>query len=150
MLTTNKPLPGPDVESAPYWSACRDHRLTMQRCSDCQHYQYPPATFCEKCRSPKSGWVEVSGRGKVFSWIVVRHPIPREVFGDMVPYVVALIELEEGPRLASNIIDCDVEAVTDGMAVEVVFEDVTPEISLPKFRPAVTASSASKSGKLTN
>ena len=143
-MTTNKPLPAPDVESAPFWSACRDHRLTMQCCSECEHHQYPPATFCEKCRSSKLRWVAVSGRGSVFSWIVVRHPIPSDVFGDVVPYVVALIELEEGPRMASNVIGCDVEAITDGMAVEVVFEDVTPEVSLPRFRPAAGATALLK------
>ena len=146
-MTTNKPLPGPDVESAPFWSACKEHRLTMQYCVDCHHQQYPPVTFCEKCRSAKTSWGDVSGRGKVYSWIVVRHPIPSDVFGDVVPYVVALIELEEGPRMASNIVGCDVESITDGMAVEVVFDDVTPEISLPKFRPAGGASSVLSSGK---
>jgi len=135
-MTTNKPLPGLDIESAPYWQACHDHRLKVMRCADCMQYRYPPTVFCDNCRSPNSELVEVSGRGKVYSWIVVRHPIPREVFGDVVPYVVAMIELEEGPRLATNIIDCNVDAVTDGMPVEVVFDDVTPEISLPKFRPA--------------
>lgn len=139
MITTNKPLPGPDVESQPYWAACREHRLSLPRCSDCQHYRYPPTFYCDKCRSSNCEWVDVSGRGTVFTWIVVRHPIPREVFGDMVPYVVALVELEEGPRIASNIIGCDVDAIAAGMAVEVVFEDVTPEVTLPKFRPAGSA-----------
>jgi uncharacterized OB-fold protein len=76
----------------------------------------------------------------VFSWIVVVHPIPREIYADEVPYVVALIDLEEGARMASNIVGCAPGDVTAGMPVEVVFEKLTEEITLPKFRPAVGAS----------
>jgi uncharacterized OB-fold protein len=80
--------------------------------------------------------VKASGRGTVYSWIVVERPIPAEVYGDDVPYVVALIELDEGVRLPSNLIDCAPAEITGGLAVEVVFDDVTPEVTLPKFRPA--------------
>ena len=76
-----------------------------------------------------------SGRGTVFSWIMVRHPVPAEVYGADVPYTVALIDLEEGVRMASNVVGCDPEALHAGMRVSVHFDDVTPEISLPRFKP---------------
>ena len=133
-MTTNKPLPGPDVESAPFWSACLEHRLTVQKCTSCGHHQFPAAVFCDSCRKDSLSWEDVSGRGKVFSWIVVRHPIPKEIFGDAVPYVVALIELEEGPRIASNIEGCAIDAITADMPVTVFFDDVTDGVTLPKFR----------------
>ena len=76
-----------------------------------------------------------SGRGTVFSWIVVVHPVPKEVYRDDVPYVVALVELEEGVRMPTNIIGCDPQAITADMAVEVVFDQVADDLVLPRFRP---------------
>jgi uncharacterized OB-fold protein len=80
--------------------------------------------------------MESSGHGRVFSWIVVRHPVPREVYAADVPYVVALIELDEGVRIASNIVGIEPEKVTANMPVRVIFKPVTPEITLPIFEPA--------------
>jgi uncharacterized OB-fold protein len=91
--------------------------------------------LCPKCRAAEAGWVRASGRGKVYSWIVVVHPVPREIWADKVPYVVALVELEEGVRLATNIVECDPGSIAAEMPVEVVFEDVVPEVTLAKFRP---------------
>ena len=82
----------------------------------------------------QSKWVAASGRGRLYSWIVVRHPIPREIYAGEVPYVVALVDLEEGVRIATNM-TCAPEDLTGDMPVEVVFDDVTPELTLPRFRP---------------
>ncbi len=131
----NKPVPVPDADTEPFWSACREGRLRVQCCSECGAKRLPPERFCPKCHGAESEWQDVSGKGKVYSWIVVRHPVPGDVYGADVPYVVALIDLAEGVRMASNIIDCDPDAVTADMAVEVVFEAVTNDITLPKFRP---------------
>lgn len=131
-----KPLPAPDPDSAPFWQACREHELIVQRCAECGEHRYPPRPVCPQCRSRASDWARSAGMGRVFSWIVVRHPVPREVYGDDVPYVVALIELDEGVRMASNIIGCKPDEVRAGMRVEIVFDDVTAEVTLPKFRPA--------------
>jgi uncharacterized protein len=131
-----RPIPVPDHQSAPFWQACRENRLSLQVCGECGTHRYPPRPVCPQCRSRQVLWSEVSGRGKVFSWITVVHPVPREVYAADVPYVVALIDLEEGARIASNIIGCDPSAVHGGMDVEVVFDDVTSEVTLPKFRPA--------------
>ena len=132
----NKPVPVPDADTEPFWSACREGRLSVQCCSGCGAKRLPPERFCPKCHAAESEWRDVSGRGKVYSWIVVRHPVPGDVYAGDVPYVVALIDLAEGVLMASNIIDCDPDAVTAEMAVEVVFEAVTDDITLPKFRPS--------------
>ncbi|MBM3489978.1 MAG: Zn-ribbon domain-containing OB-fold protein [Alphaproteobacteria bacterium] len=131
-----KPLPVPDPDSEPFWQGCKRHRLLLRRCTDCGRLRYPPGPVCAHCGSRAGEWREASGRGRVYSWIVVRHPVPQEVFAAEVPYVVALIELEEGVRLASNLVGCPPEAVAADMPVAVTFEDVSETISLPKFRPA--------------
>jgi uncharacterized OB-fold protein len=107
----------------------------LQRCTDCGHIRFPPTRFCSRCRSVKCEWIASKGHGRVFSWIVVRHPVPREVYAQEVPYVVALIELDEGVRIPSNIVDCKPEDVSAGMPVSVIFRTVTPEVTLPLFQP---------------
>lgn len=131
-----KPLPVVDVESKPFWDGCRQGKLMLQRCANCGKHRFPPTYFCASCRSPAHMWVESSGRGEVFSWIVVRHPVPREVYAGEVPYVVALITLAEGARIVSNIIGIAPEKVTAGMPVRVVFRPATSDITLPLFEPA--------------
>jgi hypothetical protein len=131
-----KPLPAPDPESAPFWEACKAHTLKIVRCLDCGHVRFPPTSFCPHCQSARHKWVEASGKATVFSWIVVRHPVPKDVYAGDVPYIVALVTLEEGVRMPTNIIDCAPEAVTANMKLTVRFRDVTPEISLPVFAPA--------------
>lgn len=135
MTDYTKPLPVPDADSAPYWEGCRAHKLLLQRCDACASFRFPASQVCPHCTSREAQWVQSSGRGKVFSWIVVRHPVPAEVYAAEVPYTVALIDLDEGVRMASNLIGCDPDAVTDGMRVSVQFDDVTTAISLPKFKP---------------
>jgi uncharacterized OB-fold protein len=139
MSTYPKPLPAVDADSRSFWEGCRAHRLMLQRCGDCGRCRFPSAPFCPHCQSISASWIEASGRASVFSWIVVRHPVPKDIYAGDVPYVVALIELAEGVRMASNIVGCRPEDVTAGMALEVVYDAVTPEITLPKFRPLGTA-----------
>ncbi|MCC7273772.1 MAG: OB-fold domain-containing protein [Alphaproteobacteria bacterium] len=136
MTAYGKPLPVPDADSRHFWAGCRSHRLLLQRCRSCGTHRFPAGALCPACRSREADWIESRGRGTVFSWITVRHPVPRDVYAADVPYVVALVDLEEGVRMATNIVGCAPEEVTAGMPVEVAFEDVTAEISLPRFRPA--------------
>ena len=131
-----KPLPVPDAISAPYWEACRRHELILQRCAACGSFRFPPASMCSSCGSRKAEWQRASGRGRVYSWNVVVHPIPRDVYAHDVPYVVALVELDEGVRIPTNIVDCDPHRLEADMPVEVVFDDVTDAVTLPKYRPA--------------
>lgn len=128
-----KPVPRPAPESVPYWEAAREHRLALPKCEDCGHRWFPPSRTCPHCLSAQVAFADVSGRGNVYSFVTF-HRVYHPAFEDEVPYVVALIELEEGPRLLSNIVDIARDDVRCEMPVEVVFEDVG-ETTIPKFRP---------------
>ena len=133
MVEYSKPLPEMTPDNQPFWDACKRHELSLQRCQDCGHFRLP-SPICPNCLSMNSEWVRVSGRGKVYTWVLIYqryHP----AFAEDIPYNVAMVELEEGPRLITNIVDCRDEDIRLGMEVEVVFEDVTDEVTLPKFKP---------------
>jgi uncharacterized OB-fold protein len=134
MFVLEKPLPRPTEDSAPYWEAARLGELRMQRCGDCGHVRFPPSILCARCLSDKSDWIRLSGRGKVFSWIVI-HQSQHPAFNPDAPYNVAIVELEEGPRLHTNLVDVDNAEIHIDMPVEVVFDKVNDEVTLPKFRP---------------
>ena len=129
-----KRLPQPTRETQPFWDGCRDRKLLIQHCADCGHYQFYPRIVCGSCMSDRVEWVQATGRGTVASFTIVRRPVS-EAYAAEVPYVVALIQLEEGPTMMSNVIQCDPERVAIGMPVEVIFEDWSDEITVPKFRP---------------
>lgn len=130
--TYTKPLPAQDAGSRRYWQAAREHRLEIPRCLDCERHHFYPRELCPHCSSPRLEWSEVSGRGTIYSFTVARRPAG-PAFRDEVPYVVALVELEEGPRMLSNVVGADPDSVAIGQPVRVVFEDVTEEVTLPKF-----------------
>ncbi len=133
-MDTNKPLPIPNADNKPFWDACAQHELKFQKCLVCGKIRWPAAFICPDCHSEKSDWVQVSGRGKVYSYAVY-HQLFHPGFEKDLPYVTASIELEEGPRLLSNIVNCPSDQVYCEMPVILVWEDVNPEISLPKFQP---------------
>ena len=128
-----KPKPRPAPESLPYWQAAREHRLALPKCEDCQKFWFPPSRTCPHCLSTKFSFENVSGKGKIFSFVTF-HRVYRPAFANDVPYVVALIELDEGPRLLSNIMGVTHDQVKCEMRVEVVFDDYDEEISIPKFK----------------
>jgi uncharacterized OB-fold protein len=130
-----KPLPSPTAVSRPYWEGAREHRLTLPSCRRCGDRFFYPRAVCPRCLSDEIDWLPASGSGVVYSFTIIRQATTRGFEGD-VPYAYAIIELEEGVRLQSNVVGCAPEDVRCGMAVEVVFDDVTPEITLPRFRPA--------------
>ena len=134
MFAIEKPLPRATEDSAPYWEAARKSELRMQKCLDCSHVRFPPALLCAECLSEKAEWVKLSGRGTVFSWIVV-HQSQHPAFNADTPYNVAIIQLEEGPRLHTNLVDCANDQIHIGMPVEVIFDKINDEVTLPKFRP---------------
>lgn len=129
-----KPLPFVSEVNRPYWDAARRHELVLQRCQECGHYRYPPGDTCPRCLSDRLAWVKVSGRGSIYTWVVF-HQVYHQAFANDAPYAVVVVQLEEGARLVTNLVDCKAEDIEIGMAVEVVFDDVTEEITLPKFRP---------------
>ncbi len=130
-----KPLPQKDTLSAPFWDALHAHVLKFQRCADCSRYAFPPVSHCPGCLSTQLVWTPVSGKGKVQAAVTVEHaPLP--AFKADTPYNVALVDLEEGVRVWTNVVGCAPADVACDMPVEAVFEDVTPEHTLLKFRPA--------------
>jgi uncharacterized OB-fold protein len=131
-----KNLPHPNPETAPYWEGCREQKLLIQRCSSCGHHQFYPRILCTECTSQQVEWVSACGRGKVVSFTIVRQAIS-EAYAADVPYVIALIQLDEGPTMMSNVIQSDPESVMVGMPVEVIFEAWSEEITVPKFCPLV-------------
>jgi uncharacterized OB-fold protein len=135
MADYNKPLPNMSNErTRPYWEAAKRHELRMQRCPSCGYVRYPPAPRCPECLEENDEWVLLSGRGKIWSFNVYHH-IFNQAFKDEIPYNVALVELEEGPRLLSNIVGVPNDLLHVDMPVEVAFDDVTDEVALVKFRP---------------
>ena len=128
-------LPTPDDETQPFWDAARDRRLLIKRCDDCGETYFYPRTFCPACWSDRTSWVEASGRATLYTYSIVhRNDLPP--FPDRVPYVAAVVDLEEGPRMMSNVVDCPVEDLAVGMPLVVTFRHETDEMTLPVFRPA--------------
>ena len=129
-----KPLPRIDEESRGFWEALTRHELYFQRCRDCGTKRLYPRALCTACLSSATEWVRASGRGIVYSFTVT-HQNQSPGFRDELPYVLAIVELEEGPRLMTNVVGCAPDAVRIGLPVQAVFEDVTPEVTLLKVRP---------------
>ena len=132
-----KPLPRPlsPELTRPFWEAAKRHELRMPRCTTCDYVFFYPRSECPRCLSTHLEWVKVSGRARLHSFTVVQQPA-NAAFRDDVPYVYAVVQLDEGPRLVSNIVQCDIEALRVDMPLEAVFDDVTPEWTLVKFKPA--------------
>ena len=129
-------LPQPTPETKPYWDAAREGRLLLPWCEDCGQPHFYPRNICPHCGGARLAWRQASGRGRLHTY-VINHK-PAEGFEDRVPYVIAVVELEEGPRLMTNIdiADPTPETLRIDMAVEVAFRAVTETVTLPVFRPA--------------
>ena len=118
---------------APFWDALRRHELVVQECTACGHLGFIPTELCPACHSPATAWVPVSGRATVYTYTVV-HRAPTPAYQADAPYALAYVELEEGPRMPGRLVDVDLTAVEVGMPVEVVFDDVAPDLTLYRFR----------------
>ena len=134
-MTPTKPLPQPDAESREFWEGVKARELKLQRCGPCRRFRFYPRAVCPHCLSGEFEWVTASGRGTLYSFTVC-HRAASEAFAADVPYIVALVELDEGVRLLSNLIGCPHDQARVGMPVEVVFEDASSDITLYKYRPA--------------
>jgi uncharacterized OB-fold protein len=119
--------------STPFWDGVKRHELELQRCSDCHRWLVPPRPMCPSCQSADSEWVAVSGRGTVYSWVTYAES-PHPGFGS--PHTVVLVELDEGPRLVSNLVGIPEADLEIGLPVSVVFEDVDDDLTLFKFERA--------------
>ena len=136
MADYRKPIPQPTPETQPFWDGTKVGELRLQRCDACRNVIFPPRRFCPKCTSRSVSWFKASGKGKLWSYVINHRPAPG--FEADAPYAIAVVKLDEGPTLMTNIVDCPQtpEALELDMPVEVVFEAVSETISLPRFRPA--------------
>jgi uncharacterized OB-fold protein len=134
MAEYKKPLPAISSLSAPYWDGLKQRAVKLQRCDGCHKLWYPPGPFCPNCWSRNFTWEKLTGRGKVNSWVVFHQAYFSSV-KDEIPYNVAEVELDEGPRLLTNLVGIDNADIKIGMPVEVIFDDVTDDVTLAKFRP---------------
>ncbi|HEX8969463.1 MAG TPA: Zn-ribbon domain-containing OB-fold protein [Chloroflexota bacterium] len=130
-----KLIPGLSPLTEPYWAGARRGELLIQRCQACGQQWHPPLPRCPACHSADITWTPVSGRGHVYTYTVVYHAT-HVAMADKVPYISALVELEEGPRVLTNLRNCTEDEVRVGMPVRLRFEALTPEITLPQFEPA--------------
>jgi uncharacterized protein len=133
------PAPAPQVmpEIKTYWDATAEGRLLLPRCEDCQTVVWYPRPFCPECASLRIGWFEASGRGHVYSFTVNRRgQADLPAYREAGQYVLAYVELEDGPRVMTNIVECDPDGVAIGQKVEAVFHDTGQGTALLRFKPA--------------
>ena len=134
MSTAAKPVPEVTEELRPFFAAARENRLVVQRCEGCGRRRFPPREICSECLCRDARWVESVGLGTVVSFNVM-HQVYHPAFAAEVPYAVVLVELEDGGRMIANVVDCPLDRLAIGMAVEAVFEKRSDEVALPQFRP---------------
>ena len=137
MADYTKPLPVPDPLTKTYWDSVKAHAMQLQQCADCSKFVFYPRSVCPHCGSRNLNWKAVSGRGKVYGF-TISYQKNMPGFGADAPYAIALVELDEGARLMTNLVgvDPDPTKIKVGMDVVVHYDDVTDAITLPKFRPA--------------
>ena len=126
------PPPVPSLDNQYWFDKCKEHVLVLQQCRECKAFSHPPRPNCTNCGSSDLNWVESTGKGTIFTFTVTRQPVSRPLVG-RTPWIVVEVELEEGVHMISNLIDVDCDDLQIGMAVEVVFDQVDDEITLPKF-----------------
>jgi uncharacterized OB-fold protein len=134
MTDYKKPVPAVTDELRPFFAAAKQRQLVVQRCHGCGAYRFPPRELCSACLCREADWAPVTGRGEVFSFNVM-HQVYHPGFADEVPYAVVIVRLDEGAKLTSNLVGVRPADVCIGMRVHVVFEDITDEVTLPKFAP---------------
>jgi uncharacterized OB-fold protein len=127
-------LPTPDNDSSDFWAAAREERFLIKRCSDCGRAHYYPRPFCPHCWSTKVEWEEASGRGELYTYSVV-HSNDLPPFHQRVPYVAAIVDLEEGPRAMTNVVDCEFDDLQIGMPLQVAFREISDDYTIPVFKP---------------
>ena len=134
MSNGDRVIPTPTPETKHYWDGAKDGKLILQKCNDCSANYFPPRPFCPKCGSRSVKEFQASGKGSLYSYVINHLPSP----GFTPPFAIAVVELEEGPRLMSNIVECEQtpEALELDMPLEVTFEKLNDDITLPQFKPA--------------
>jgi uncharacterized OB-fold protein len=138
MTTPALPAPAPAVnpETKVYWDATLEGKLMLRKCNACGTVNWYPRSLCPACGSFDTGWIQAAGHGTIYSFAITRRG--QGAYASAAPYVLAYVELDEGPRMMTNIVDCDPDALRIGDSVEVVFHDTGAGAALPRFRPAGT------------
>ncbi len=137
-MDIDRPLPNPMTpEAKPFWDGCREGKLMLPKCADCGHVYFYPRVVCPKCHSRNVTWIQSRGRGKLHAFEIAYQAF-QKAWKIKPPWVLAMVELDEGPRMLSNLVNVepDPKVVRCDMPVEVVFTKLTDEITLPLFRPA--------------
>jgi len=128
-------LPAPDFETEAFWAGCREGRFLIRHCDGCGEDHFYPRPFCPKCWSDDVEWKQAAGTGTLYTYSIVRqNDLPP--FPERVPYVAAIVELDEGPRVMTNIEGCAFDELEIGMRVTVAFKQLTGEVTIPVFRRA--------------
>ncbi|OAO04864.1 hypothetical protein A8B75_06910 [Sphingomonadales bacterium EhC05] len=129
-----KPLPRPqDPVEQEFWDRCQDGNLYFQRCSECDTFRHLPRYMCAKCGSPEFSWEQSSGMGTLFSWTITHQALHPAFAGD-IPFIAAVVELDEGVRMATRLVDCDHDKLELDLPVELDFETISTDFRLPVFR----------------
>ena len=137
-MEVERPIPQPITpESKPYWDGMKESKLMLPKCQDCGKVHFYPRAFCPHCHSHNLTWVQASGKGTLYSFEILHRPFNRAVKVPT-PYVLAMVELEEGPRMLSNLVNVepDPKVVKCDMPVEIVYSKLTDDITIPLFQPA--------------
>jgi uncharacterized protein len=129
-----KPVPVPDEISAPFFDGARDGKLMLQHCTACSQWSFPVRERCPHCFAAELEWRQASGRGTLYTFTIM-HQVMNPGFASSVPYNIAQVDLEEGVRMVSNVVDIPNDSLQIGMRLQAVFEDVGDNVTLPKFRP---------------
>jgi uncharacterized protein len=135
-------LPTPDDGTQPWWDATAQGKLLCVRCADCKELHYYPRPFCPRCGGDSVSWEQVSGEAILYTWSIV-HQNDLPPFNQKVPYVAAVIDLVEGPRMMTNVVGCEFDDLRVGMSLQVEFEDIGEGFNIPVFRPKATAGATS-------
>ncbi|HJO02701.1 MAG TPA: OB-fold domain-containing protein [Acidobacteriota bacterium] len=135
-MTMEKPLPIPTPRTQPFWDALREHQVRLQRCSECQTLIYYPRSHCTHCLSEKLAWEDIGGEGTLYTYTVARRPT-HPLFADEVPQLIIVVELEEGVRLTSTLVNGLEEDLEIGMRLKPVFEDIPDhDVTMLRYEPA--------------
>ncbi len=135
MATARYDLPIPDAYTQEWWNATADGRLLIVRCATCHEAHYYPRSFCPRCGGSEVSWEEASGDAVLYTWSIV-HQNDLPPFNELVPYVAAIVDLAEGPRMMTNVVDCEFDQLRVGMPLRLAFRDMTEDYRVPVFRPA--------------
>lgn len=133
-----RPLPQPNADTKPFWDGCREQKLMFQKCGECGHVRWPASFLCPLCHSTMTEWIAASGRGTIYTFAVY-HVAFHEAFKKRLPYVTAVVELDEGPRILSAITGCDIADIRCDMPVKVIWRTASEGFVLPDFTPIPVA-----------